>query len=234
MRKDSEWNSKEVWKELDTKGKIQYFKDYYMVPIIAAIVVILIVGSFLYHIIFPKPGPELYVAVYDLTLDSEASDALKAELASKVGSEVSPEQIVIDDTFRSDSPKDMERLQVLVANHSIDVVIANDKTTKQLAGFGFLVNMKDVLDKSIIKSLSDENKLLITPGFDDEEKSISIEDNGNGKGEAQPYAVRIDGSEEWKKLAGDFRDYRNFSIVMDADHQDNAKSFLNELLDTEF
>ena len=229
MKKDSEWNSRETWKSLDKKGKIQFFKDYYLWPMAGIIAAAAIVISIVLHILFPMPGPALYVAVYDITLDASELSMLKESFASKIG--VAAERIVIDDTFRQENIQDSERLQVLVANHSIDIIIADDKLTKELAGFGNFVDVNEYLDKDTVDRLASDGKLVENSGFDDDYEGVAIDDNGNSKGEVRPYSINIADSDLWEKLSGEYGDkVCDLSIVAGCDHADNAKIFVEELI----
>ncbi len=230
MKKDSEWNSREVWKKLDTKGKIQYFKDYYLISVIGVLAAVIMAGLLVYHIVSPKNKCMLYVAVYDLTLDTNEVDNLRERFSSEIGNGITPGQIIIDDSFRSNSPKDMERLQVLVANHSVDAVIANEEIIKVLAGYGYFADLSNVIDKDKLENLKRNDKVYIASGFDDDMTDESIESDGCGKGEKLPYSLKIDESEEWKKLAGNFGDYCCFSLVSDSLNQSNAEVFLVKML----
>lgn len=231
MKKDSEWNSRDTWKTLDRKGKIQFFKDYYLWPCVGIVVVAAVLINLIWHMLFPKPGAELYVAVYDITLDQTEVESLKEQMAAEIGNGVKPDQIVIDDTYRSGNINDEQRLQVFVANHSVDVIIADDERTAELAGFGYFADVNELLDADLVKSLDGNGKLLMNPGFDSEYEGISIDDNGNGRGEKLPYSVIIDDSKEWKALAGEFSsDYCDFSVVAGCDHPENAKRFLEKMI----
>lgn len=214
------------WKELGREEKIQYFLDYYLLKSIVLLVVVLVVGLLLRGFLFPEAEPVLYVAVFDLTLDSGAEERMLRELKGNMRE--LDAKILFDDSFRSNEKKDIERLQVLLANHKVDVVIANDGIIKTLAGFGYFHSLDSIFGKDEIEDWKTSECLLETEGYQDSEE-VTFEENGTGKGEKKPYAVLLKYSKKWETMAEELHGYIDFAIVEECSHPENAVSFLKYL-----
>lgn len=231
MRQDFSEERKK-WKDLGKEEKIQYFFDYYLLKSIVLLAVVLVLGLLLRGFLFPEAEPVLYVAVFDLTLDSGAEEQMIQELEENLkGNLKGKEQdakILIDDSFRSDEKKDIERLQVLLANHKADVVVANDEIIKTLAGFGYFRSLESLFGKEEIEKWKTSGCLLETEGYQDSEE-MTFEENGTGKGEKKPYAVLLKYSKKWETMAEELHGYIDFAIVEECSHPKNAVSFLKYL-----
>ncbi len=184
------------------RKKLQYFMDYYFLKAAAVCFGIFVVALFLVHYFRPEPEIMLYAAVYDLTLDAAQKDALCRELDAACGEGTAASQILVDDSFRSDSRKDVERLQVLAANQAVDVIICPRKDIMMsYAAYGYLTDLTKVLPQEVVETAKGEDRLLVTPGmlWTDE---ISFEDHESGHGPALPYIYDLSGKKAWEALAG--------------------------------
>jgi hypothetical protein len=184
------------------KKKLQYFLDYYLVKTVAICFGIFVVALFLVHYFRPAPETILYVAVYDLTLDGEEKDTLCRELAAAYEEGAEASQVIIDDSFRSDSAKDVERLQVLAANHAVDVIICPQREIMEAyAGYGYLRELPALLSKEAEDRAREEKRLIRAAGmlWTDE---ISFEDHESGQGPEKPYVMDISRTGRWERLAG--------------------------------
>lgn len=217
----------EKWKGLDREGKRSYFTEYYLLPVVAACVVLVTAGVILKGVLFPQPQTELYVAVYDLTLEDEAYAGLVTELAQRF--EILPSQILLDDSFRSDSAKDLERLQVLIANRKLDAVVGNDEIIRTLAGYGYFDEAGTVLSGQETGELARSGRLCVTAGYRESEE-ISFEDHETGQGEEKPYAVIMDSCARWQEMAEAAQEYRDFAFVTGAPHPEHAAELLRLLM----
>lgn len=184
------------------RKKLQYFLDYYLVKTAAVCFGIFVVALFLVHYFRPEPETILYVAVYDLALDREEKETLCRELAAAYEEGAEASQVIIDDSFRSDSAKDVERLQVLAANHAVDVIICPKREIMEAyAGYGYLRELTELVPREAEDRVREEKRLILTAGmlWTDE---ISFEDHESGQGPEKPYVMDISRTDRWENLAG--------------------------------
>ncbi len=208
--------------------KLQYFMDYYFLKTVAFIFCLIVVALFAYHYFMPGPETVLYAAVYDLTLDADRKEALCEELAAVSGEGTEPAQIIVDDSFRSDARKDVERLQVLAANRAVDVIICPRKDIMEsYAAYGYLTDLTEVLPQAAAETAENEDRLLVTPGmlWTDE---ISFEDHESGQGPALPYIYDLSGKTAWEDLAGDGTECY-LGVVLDSPHEEMAEELITAL-----
>lgn len=214
---------------ISLKKKLQYFLDYYFVKTAAVCFGILILLLFAINYFRPRPETLLYVAVYDLTLNEGEKEALCMELA-ELSEKADTSQIIIDDSFRSDSAKDVERLQVLAANHAVDVIICPEREIMEsYAAYGYLRELPELLSPETTERVGNEERLIQTAGmlWTDE---ISFEDHESGQGPEKPYLLDISSTGRWESLAGIGRD-GYLGVVLDTPHEKTVSDIITELME---
>ena len=181
------------------KERIQRFLTYELWYTVAAVFAAAAVCFMVWHYFHKAPEPLLYAAVFDVTLLPEEETRMKGTLADMLRNdksvEVTPERITLDDRFRSDNAKDLERFQVLLFNHAVDMVIADEEVIRTMAAFGYFQDVRNVVSSETEKEL-----LFETAGYRDSEE-ISMEDHETGQGDVLPYAYRLSKSRLWKNLS---------------------------------
>ena len=65
------------------------------------------------------------------------------------------------DTYFSSDENGISKLQTMIANHEIDVIVATPKTYKELSGYGYLTNLNSSLTESQRMTLSSDNYTYI-------------------------------------------------------------------------
>ena len=117
-------------------------------------------------------------------------------------------QIILYDTFRSNSAKDIERVQVLTANHALDVIISPEET---------------------VQAAEQKDLLISTPGmlWSDE---ISFEDHESGRGPEKPYILDITKTEAFASLTSGSGTKGYLGAVLDSSHEKGAEMLIGSLL----
>lgn len=210
------------------KNKLQYFLDYYFLKTAAVCAAIVVVLMFVMNYLRPQPPTVLYAAVYDLTLESSAKEALRGTLAQMYGGETKPTQVIIDDTFRTDSAKDVERIQVLAANHAVDVIICPRRDVMDTyAAYGYFIDLKEVLPQEAAVKAEEEGRFIVVPGmlWTDE---ISFEDHESGRGPEKPYILDLSGLPGWDNIAGVGTE-GFLGVVLDTPHEEMSAGLIGEL-----
>jgi hypothetical protein len=210
--------------------KLEFFMDYYFLKTAAVCFGIFVVALFLVHYFLPSRETALYVAVYDMTLDAGKTEALCQDLAGISGEGTGTSQIIVDDSFRSDSGKDVERLQVLAANRAVDVIICPQRDIMEAyAGYGYLMPLPDILSPEAAERAQTEGRLIMTPGmlWTDE---ISFEDHESGRGPKKPYVLDISSTPGWESIAGS-EAAGWLGVVLDSPHEKMVSVLINELME---
>ena len=153
----------------------------------------------------------------------EEADRLRADLAGE-----DAWRITLDDTFRSDNAKDVERLQVLLYNHDVDAVIAGEDVIRTLAAYGYFQDITGVLAEDTAKAAASEGRLFRTAGYLDTEE-ISMEDHETGRGEILPYGLRLAGSSRWKSLTGDTAPDYLAAVMCESEHMKEVSALVSLL-----
>ena len=205
------------------KARWKSFLTYDIWPCAAAVGIAAAVLFLIWNFFHPKPEPILYVAVFDVTLSEEEADRLRADLAGE-----DARRITLDDTFRSDNAKDVERLQVLLYNHDVDAVIAGEEVIRTLAAYGYFQDITGVLAEDAAKAAENEGRLFRTAGYLDTEE-ISMEDHETGRGEVLPYGLRLAGSSRWKSLTGDTAPDYLAAVMCESEHMKEVSALVSLL-----
>ena len=221
-QKREEKTEKQKWAEMDRHQRKRYFLDYYMVKLLVFAGIILTVGYFIWNFV-SKSNEEtvLYVAVLDETLDPDGAEKLKEELTQNLGADGKKQKVMIDDTFYMDDGG-LQKLEVYLYNKQIDVVIADETTYKELAGYGFFQDISAVLGS---KSSEYADSYVEAAGYkEDEEEEDLFEDYSTAQGEELPYGVDISGS----KIDSIKTNIQTpvLSVAQGAGNIDNAVKFL--------
>lgn len=180
--------------QLPWRQKFAYFREHFLIPLIAAIVIITIGSFVIAHIVHPPVRPSLYVAVVDSSLPLGQANALQQSLESRFDNNV-----VIDDYF--DTSKDgLSKLQTMLSNEQIDVVIAPPAVFTQLAGYGYFANMQSSLPAQQYQDIAPN--IVQFHGFNDDDLSDALDDSGSGKGALEPYGISLTNAATWHEYAG--------------------------------
>ena len=102
------------------KEKLSYFKDYYLLPCIAATAGLVIVVFLLWSIVFrPREQTVLYVAVLDCVLGQEQRDELMQELGGRFSISDKKQQILLDDSFNMQEDG-LAKLEVYLSTFNVN------------------------------------------------------------------------------------------------------------------
>ncbi len=164
-------------KTMGRKGR--QFLEYDLLPLIGIIAAAVFVILILIRIFGPAQETVLYAAFYDGTLQTGEKQALTEETERLLQTE--PGQVLLDESFDSKRPKDLERLQVLAANGALDVVTAPEEVFRGLAACGYFRDLS---------AFFPEGKLYRTKGYLDTDE-VSFEDREVGEGEEKAYGLKL-------------------------------------------
>lgn len=205
-----------VFTKLPMGQKGAYFREHFLTPCVAAVIVIALCAFVIVRFVSPRERPALYAAVVDSTLPLGESAKLQEQYTKTLGQDV-----IIDDYF--DTKKDgLSKLQTMISSEQIDVVIAPPAVFRELAGYGYFTNLKSTLPADEYGDLHAYAEDF--HGFDDSALSDDVDDSGSGKGKAEPYGLRLDDAKRWHEFATD--DAAIIGVVANTKQTGNAQRFI--------
>lgn len=195
MNEFRESNKKHL-KEMTVSEKLQYFKDYYLLPTVLIAGGALFVIYLLYTYFRPQPVHVLQVAVFDTVADEEGISGLTEELRDALDAEDPLDQILFQANYSSSSSNDLARLGVMTAAHEIDCIIAPRDVFLRFAASGYFVPLSDVMDETEIAGYG--SAVVETAGWAEVEEAAGPDDPGVGAGEILPYGISLSDSKKWE------------------------------------
>ena len=216
----------EKWANLEKGQKIQYFRDYYLVPLLTGIAIAILLISLIWHFAAPEKERVLYVALLDERLNEEESEQLQKHLEEMLGADGKQQTVLLDDAFYS-TPQGLAKLQVYLSNHQIDVIIAEKSSFEMLAGYGYLENLEDILEETYVAQCRSD--LFYAAGYREADE-ISFEDNETGRGEILPYGLNIKNSEKYEKISTALAE-PVIGVAKECKNPENAIRFLKWMME---
>lgn len=175
------------------------------------------------QILTPTATPKLYVAVFNDAVSQQEAATLQSQVASKLDLPEGRKGGVLIDTYFSSDENGISKLQTMIANHEIDVIVATPKTYKELSGYGYLTNLDSSLTESQRTTLSSD--FVTLKGFKD---SDDPDYNGSGKGRAEPFGVSMTDFKRWSTLKSAKSD-AIIGIVQESQNRSIAQQFIDYL-----
>ena len=103
------------WPEMDRQQKIQYLKDYYLLPAVGVILLIAVAVSLIWHVARPRTENLLYAAVIDESLDEKKLAQVTADMSNLLGADGKRKTVQIDvvildrELFEEYAEEDLEK-----------------------------------------------------------------------------------------------------------------------------
>ncbi len=193
---------REAIKHAPFAKKLEYFKDYYLLPLIIVLVTAGIAGSFFYSV-FSQKKAALYVSLVNFNLTEESTDGLTAPFAEE---RINPrrEEIFLDySSFISSDEnelnfikygyEDEQRLFSMVMTGTIDLFITGEDVIDRYAEQDWFDDLRTVYDETLLAKLEREGRIKYRNGVP---IAVNISDSEllkryfyyNGKAEEEIYA----------------------------------------------
>lgn len=185
-------SEKEKWKNLSSKEKKQYFKDYYFKPLLLSLFIILIVGWLLYSIFSPKPKTVLTVSLINCTMSDENADTLASSLEDYLEIDKNKENVYIDTSLFIDTENRSEasmaseqKMSIYSFSGEYDIIIAERELFDRYAANGFFYSLAEALPSNLYNEFSSNFVMS------------KVKDLGN---EELPYGISIKGYKRFDEL----------------------------------
>lgn len=188
-----------IFRSLPRNQRWDYFKDQLLKRCIVFLAAIFATVFLLIHILTPTPAPKLYIAVINDALNTSQSEQLQQITAKALKlSQGRTGGVAVSAHF--DLTNDgLSKLQTMLSNQEIDIVIADRLAFSQLSGYGYFASLPRVLrTTNAAKNLSHD--FITFHGYDDSDHKDAFYD-GSGKGAQREYGLDVSQLIQWKKLA---------------------------------
>lgn len=214
------------WPEMDQQQKIQYLKDYYLLPAVGVILLIAVAVSLIWHVARPRTENLLYAAVIDESLDEKKLAQVTADMSNLLGADGKRKTVQIDDSFYVKDGA-LDKLQVYLHSQQIDVVILDRELFEEYAGYGYFESLDEVTGEDLEKKYGESYQYAAGYKEDDE---VSFEDHETGQGEVKPYRISLSGDNRFTEMSEYIKD-PVFAVAVGTKNPENALKFLEYLME---
>lgn len=214
------------WPEMDRQQKIQYLKDYYLLPAVGVILLIAVAVSLIWHVARPRTENLLYAAVIDESLDEKKLAQVTADMSNLLGADGKRKTVQIDDSFYVKDGA-LDKLQVYLHSQQIDVVILDRELFEEYAGYGYFESLDEVTEEDLEKKYGESYQYAAGYKEDDE---VSFEDHETGQGEVKPYGISLSGDNRFTEMPEYIKD-PVFAVAVGTKNPENALKFLEYLME---
>lgn len=190
------------WPEMDRQQKIQYLKDYYLLPAVGVILLIAVAVSLIWHVARTRTENLLYAAVIDESLDEKKLAQVTADMSNLLGADGKRKTVQIDDSFYVKDGA-LDKLQVYLHSQQIDVVILDRELFEEYAGYGYFESLDEVTEEDLEKKYGESYQYAAGYKEDDE---VSFEDHETGQGEVKPYGISLSGDNRFTEMSEYIKD----------------------------
>ncbi len=212
---------------LPRNRKWTYFRQALLARVLAVIAAVVVAVMLAVHLLTPVASPRLYVAVIDGALDTQDGTSLQTATARALNLPEGRDGGVRIDTYFNLDTDGLDKLQTMLSSGDIDVIIANSKDFKQLAGYGYCVPLGSALDGTQQHQLAASYVSL--NGFSDAHDD-DMDYNGSGKGSKQPFGLKLSGFANWTTWQSASADAL-VGFAQDSRNKTTAQQFIDYLRD---
>lgn len=224
--KRSQKKAKETFKELDRKGKWQFFKDYILSKLLLGIAILGLVIYIIYTVFGPKVVPILYTAVFTNPFTQENLDEMTGELSEILVTDPDNEGVFFDTSFTMSDAEvaGMYKFVTLLSANELDVVLSPLEEIKKDTDSEAFFDLREILPSDLYARAESRLEWMEPAFYDYDTDDIVI-------GERAPYAIDVTDFVK-KKSSYDVRVKYYLGIVINGQHPDNAVRLVEYILDT--
>lgn len=223
-RKDTD--SKEEYEKLDSNGKWQYFKDYYLKNILIVIVLVIVAGYYIIGVI-TKPTNTIYIAIADDTFSEEQIEQLEKDIATYLGLNSKKEVVSINVDYNSRNGQSDQQLENYLYSGDCDIVIASQEGFEYWAEGGYFLEPESSDIVSFYEDVPEEDRIYTTviEGAEIRGEKETDENQYN-------FGVSVYESEKYKALGGKGKT-AVAGIANSSKHQEEAAAVLQYILNND-
>lgn len=179
-------SEKEKWKSMSGRQRWEYFKSYYLMKLIVAIVIAGFAGSLLYSILSPKPETVFYAAVINSAMNMQQIEQVQPEFEAYISLDPETQEILFDEGyyFYEREYESLQKFATYSAVGQIDVTVMPLSVFEKYAPAGYFAETAEKLPTDLYLELSD---YLVESGRFGDDGTIL-------EGSEAVYGIRIDGT----------------------------------------
>ena len=182
-----EKSASETFKSLSGKGKLRYFKDYYLGKVVLGVIIAALAIGLLYSFLKPRQTPALYTVIVVNPFTPTGYDQFMADLEEMLITDPKHQNIVLDNSYSSlvaDYNSSMAYTMHMAAGE-IDMIIFNKDELKYQVNSEALIPVDQAISEEVYDKLPDDIKIKVVPTYPQE--------NGDFKeGEEAVYGLNIE------------------------------------------
>ena len=174
-------STKEHWKHLRGKQKIQYIWDYYKLPVTVCLIILYILSYILYgHL--TKKDILLYAGLVNVSAGEQLTSELGRHFMDSIDSDVSRTDLKLyTGLYLTDNPDDpnheytyASRIKIIASidDEQLDIVLMNKEAFDAFSQNGYLCNMEELLRNTDSKTAADLEPYLVS-------NTVILEDNAD-------------------------------------------------------
>ena len=202
------------------KEKLAYFWEYYKVPALIILLVVIFGSDLIYNIVTKKAIAMEAAFVNMVTAEDFDSEQEAAGFVTWAGIDPKEYEAVFDTGIYIDydggdeyTAVNIQKVMAMISARALDVILADDSYLEQTADEGYYADLSEVLPEELLAQFEAEDKVLYRDIPED------------GKGEI-PIAVDVRDSSFF--LSHEVPSW--FTVVINAEHPETAVKFLEYML----
>lgn len=212
-------SEKEKWQNMTPGKRWEYFKNYYLMKVVAIVVVLAILGSILHTMLTPKPEVRLSVAIIDNAMYMETYQSLQESFNAYLELDEEKEETVFDGgyDFKLDEVNSLQKFGLYNAVGDLDVTIMPQSVFEKYAPGGYFAPITEHLSTGLYVKLL---PYLIECRQKDE-NGVEIE------GSETVYGIKLDST--WVYEGGSYAEPAVLAVNLATTNNENIEAFLRFL-----
>lgn len=150
-------SEKEKWRAMSKKERWQYFADYYLLKIVAVVVILAVLGSVLHTMLTPKPEVVLSVAVVNDGANQQLYEELQTRFHELIALDEETQQTVFDTgyNFTNGDYQSWQKFSIYNMVGDLDVSLLPKSLFEEYAPGGYFSPVAVHLPSDLYGALSD-------------------------------------------------------------------------------
>lgn len=137
-------SEKQKWSQMNTRQRLQYFRDYYLIKCLICIAAAGITAAVLWSTLRPHKERVLFIAVVQDYLAPQDKAQLKEQLEQALVLDADRQEVLIDDVFPNGHESNA-KLSTYLGAQEIDLIITNEERFQELAEAGCFEDLNTYL-----------------------------------------------------------------------------------------
>jgi hypothetical protein len=214
-------------KDFSFAGKCSYIWDYYKVPIIASVIVILFAVLLIKDVVLNSRPTYLYTCILNSNYTYETDTTIPIEYTNYAAIDTEAQILTFDysmhidpEGFDQSAIGYQQKLLALLSSNEVDVIIGNEEIIENYAKVGAYTNLQELLPDDLAQEL--------------EEKGYTYYTYRNEDGQTVPVGINMETCTRFHEDGelGTYAEGDNpiFTIILDSKQSAHALEFLRFLI----